>query len=148
MSISKLTKQFNCSVTFSSDSVVIQDLKTRRMIGQVHEAHGLYYLSTTSTIACTTASSIDIHCRLGHPSLANLKTLVPHLSSLQSLECQTCQLGKHHRTTFVPGSVQRVSSPFEVVHSDIWGSSRTPSLMGFRYFVTFAMTILDLHGYF
>ena len=81
MSISKLTKQLNCSVTFFSGSVVIQDLKTQKMIGKGHKAHGLYYLSPIPTLTCTSIpSSIDIHCRLGHPSLANLKMLVPHLS--------------------------------------------------------------------
>ena len=31
----------------------------------------------------------------------------------------------------------RVSSPFHLVHSDIWGPINTPSLLGFRYFVIF-----------
>ena len=31
----------------------------------------------------------------------------------------------------------RVSSPFRLVHSDIWGPINTPSLLGFRYFVIF-----------
>ena len=31
----------------------------------------------------------------------------------------------------------RVSSPFYLVHSDIWGPINTPSLLGFRYFVIF-----------
>ena len=30
-----------------------------------------------------------------------------------------------------------VSSPFHLVHSDIWGPINTPSLLGFRYFVIF-----------
>ena len=50
MSVSKLTKQLNCSVTFFSDSVVVQDLKTRRMIEKGYEAHGLYYLSSTNQL--------------------------------------------------------------------------------------------------
>ena len=31
----------------------------------------------------------------------------------------------------------RVSNPFHLVHSDIWGPINTPSLLGFRYFVIF-----------
>ena len=31
----------------------------------------------------------------------------------------------------------RVSSPFRLVHSDIWGPINTPSLLGFRYFFIF-----------
>ena len=30
-----------------------------------------------------------------------------------------------------------VSSPFHLVHFDIWGPINTPSLLGFRYFVIF-----------
>ena len=46
-------------------------------------------------------------------------------------------MGKHSRTSF-PRSVTRgASSSFAVVHSDIWGSSRVKSILGFQYFVTF-----------
>ena len=31
----------------------------------------------------------------------------------------------------------RVSSPFHLVHYDIWGPINTPSLLGFRYFIIF-----------
>ena len=31
----------------------------------------------------------------------------------------------------------RVSNPFHLVHSDIWGPINTPPLLGFRYFVIF-----------
>ena len=31
----------------------------------------------------------------------------------------------------------RVCSPFHLVHSDIWDPIKTPSLLGFRYFVIF-----------
>ena len=81
-----------------------------------------------------------------HPTSLGGAWLLGYLSTLQSLECQTCQLGKHHRATFVPRSVQRASSPFELVHSDIWDPSRTPSLMGFHYFVTFVDNYSRLHG--
>ena len=37
-----------------------------------------------------------------------------------------------------PSSVsQCVSSPFALVHFDIWGPSRIKSTLGFQYFVTF-----------
>ena len=31
----------------------------------------------------------------------------------------------------------RTKSPFELVHTDVWGPSRSTSTLGFRYFVTF-----------
>ena len=80
------------------------------MVG--HESNGLYYLDgspvpTPSPTACPAkVSPHQIHCRLGHPSLANLKFLVPSLSYLQFLECESCQLGKHHRVQFAPRSIK------------------------------------------
>ena len=51
--------------------------------------------------------------------------------------CESCQLGKHSRTSF-PRSVKcDASSPFALVHSDIWGPSRVKSTLGFQYFLTF-----------
>ena len=38
---------------------------------------------------------------------------------------------------FVSRRESRVSSPFHLVHYDIWGPINTPSLLEFRYFVTF-----------
>ena len=89
--------------------------------------------SSTSPTACpaATVSPHQIHCRLGHPSLANLKLLVPSLSYLSSLECESCQLGKHHRVQFAPRVNKRVSRPFQLVHSDVWGPHRIPSIRGY-----------------
>jgi len=61
--------------------------------------------------------------------------MVPNLKNLQVLECESCQLGKHVRSSF-PQTTQRCNSTFSTIHSDIWGPSRVTSF-GFRYFVTF-----------
>ena len=44
---------------------------------------------------------------------------------------------KHTRVLFPKHLVPRTKSPFEFVHTDIWGSSRSTSTLGIRYFVTF-----------
>jgi len=50
---------------------------------------------------------------------------------LSRLVCELCQLGKHSRTSF-PRSVTRdASSPFALVHFDIWGPSSVKSSLGF-----------------
>nr|KYP45103.1 Retrovirus-related Pol polyprotein from transposon TNT 1-94 [Cajanus cajan] len=138
ISISKLTRSLNCAITFTSDSFLIQDRSTGQTIGVGYESHGLYYLqSSTSTICASVESPSLIHRRLGHPSLNKLKKMVPHLSRLESLECESCQLGKHVRTSFPKSIKSRAVSPFDVIHSDVWGPSRVPSLLGHRYYVTF-----------
>jgi hypothetical protein len=52
------------------------------------------------------------------------------------MHCEACQLSKHHRVSFPSRVVHRVSSPFELVHSDVWGPINVASNK-FHYFVTF-----------
>jgi transposase InsO family protein len=62
---------------------------------------------------------------------------VPSLSKLSTLHCESCQLGKHTRSHFPDRVNKRAASPFALVHSDVWGPSRTVSTFESRYFVTF-----------
>ncbi|KAK2391898.1 putative mitochondrial protein [Trifolium repens] len=138
ISISKLTSSLNCSITFCSNSFSIQERGTRKTIGTGFESQGLYYLHNQSSTICGVSASPDIiHRRLGHPSLDKLKVLIPHLSHLKSLNCESCQLGKHVRASFPSSANKRSMSPFDIVHSDVWGPSRVPSNLGYRYYVTF-----------
>jgi len=57
------------------------------------------------------------------------------LKDLQVLECESCQLGKHVRSSFYQ-SDKRCNLTFSIIHSDVWGPSRVTSF-DFRYFVTF-----------
>ena len=63
--------------------------------------------------------------------------MVPHFSTLLSLACESCQLGKHTRVSFPQRLNNRAKSPFELVHTDVWGPCWTASTLGFQYFVTF-----------
>jgi len=138
ISIRQLTHSLDCLVTFSSDSVIIQDRRSGKTIGSGYESKGLYRLSTPASAVCSATISPSLtHCRLGHPSLKKLQQLEPNLSKLSSLECESCQYGKHSRTSFLERVNKVSSSPFSLVHSDIWGPSRVASVLGFRYFVTF-----------
>jgi len=136
ISLSQLTKSLNCSVTFDANSFVIQERGTGQMIGEGHESRGLYYLGSSPSISCVASSPKLLHDRLGHPHLTKLKKMVPELNSLQTLECESCQLGKYVRSSFPKHSESRCDSVFSIIHSDIWGPSCVSS-SGFRYFVTF-----------
>ena len=46
-------------------------------------------------------------------------------------------LGKHTRVSFPKRLDHRTKSHFELVHTDVWGPSRSTSILGFRYFVNF-----------
>ncbi|RVW21065.1 Retrovirus-related Pol polyprotein from transposon TNT 1-94 [Vitis vinifera] len=75
--------------------------------------------------------------RLGHPSLSKFQKMVPRFSTLSSLSCESCQLGKHTRVSFPKRLNNRAKSPFELVHTDVWGPCRTAFTLRFQYFVTF-----------
>ena len=133
ISISKVIHDLNCSITFSHSFVILQDRSTERMIGIEHESLGLYHLSSTpsSTVCTSTYEPLLVHRRLGHLNISKLRKMVSRFSSLSSLECESCQLGKHTRGLFLEHLESRTKSPFELVHIDVWGSSRTASTLGF-----------------
>lgn len=82
-------------------------------------------------------SSEALHRRLGNLSLDKFKRMVPHLSHLQTLDCGSCQLGKHARVYFPSSVNSRATSPFDIVHSDVWGPSRVPTILDYKYYVIF-----------
>ena len=97
ISISKLTRDLHCVLTFSHNSITLQDRSTGKTIGIGYESQGLFHLSSPlcSTACTSTEAPLLLHRRLGHPSHSKFQKLVPHFSSLSSLECESCQLGKH-----------------------------------------------------
>nr|KYP73851.1 Retrovirus-related Pol polyprotein from transposon TNT 1-94 [Cajanus cajan] len=150
ISVQKLTKDLNCSVTFFSTHCVFQDLATRKTILTAKEQSGLYLLesddqnktkiiSQQATSETWANSQIWLHHkRLGHPSFNLLKSLFPHLftkESIESFNCDICQLSKHHRASY-PISNKKSTSPFDLIHSDVWGPV-VESISGARWFVTF-----------
>ena len=138
ISISKITRTLNCSITFSDKFVTLQDRSTRKTIGIGRESQGLYHLTSPSPAICiSTDALLLIHSRLAHPSLSKFQKMVPSFSSLSSLACESCQLGKHTRVSFPKRLNNRAKSHFELVHTDVWGPCRTASTLGFQYFVTF-----------
>ena len=83
---------------------------------------GLAYVASTSK-----PSSLWYY-RLGHLFYQKLRQALPWCSVSQ-FACESCQLSKHHRTSF--RHVRLVSSPtsFELVHCDVL-SVRVPSVSG------------------
>ncbi|KAH7844255.1 hypothetical protein Vadar_026123 [Vaccinium darrowii] len=80
LSIHKLSHTHQCSILFSPSHCEFQDLQTKRMIGGGYEKNGLYYLqeqqqqqSSSHSALHSTVTPYQWHCRLGHPSSANLR---------------------------------------------------------------------------
>ncbi|WKA11938.1 hypothetical protein VitviT2T_029385 [Vitis vinifera] len=155
LSISKLTKEKRCITNFSSTHCEFQDLDSGKTIGNAEECSGLYILkerhdpqeqpqmtvgSNSFSVSCqNNDSAIRLwHYRLGHPNVMYLKHLFPSLfnKNPQSFECEICQLSKQVRSHF-PIQPYKESSPFSMIHSDIWGPSRIKNVTGTRWFVSF-----------
>jgi hypothetical protein len=156
MSVSKVTRGLNCSVTFIPYWCILQDLTTKTTIGLGKQRGGLYYLtalaSTTprptikssATIAsrpsCShVVSSTDLwHRRLGHLSSSRLDFMAKNLLHFPfkfKNACEVCALSKQCRLPFSTSSISSVRS-FELIHCDIWGPYKIPSLSGAKYFLT------------
>ena len=92
ISISKLTHYLNCLITFSNNSITLQDWSTGRTIGIGCEFQSLFHLSSpSSSTACTSMDTpLFIHSRLGHPNISKFRVMVPRFSSLSSIKCESC----------------------------------------------------------
>ena len=80
--------------------------------------------------------------RLGHPNDQALHSLLPNVKSVLNKPNTVnqsfthCLFGKMQNLRF-PNSQFIASSPFELVHSDLWGSAPVNSVNGFRYYILF-----------
>ena len=103
------------------------------MIGIGRKSWGLFHLSSpSSSIACTSMNTpLLIHSCLGHPNISKFRKMVPRFSSLSSIEFESCQFGKHTCVSFPKSLDQQTRSHFELVHNDVWGSSRAEFTLGF-----------------
>ena len=148
LSVSKLTKSLNCSLTFYPDFCVLQDLETKKMIGLGKLANGLYYLTSETSPSSKVISSVNHvnnhvtstlwHQRLGHPAIHPLNLLsrsVLGISSKLKSFCEVCHFAKQTRLPFGHSSI-KTKAPFDLIHCDIWGAFRVPSISGAHYFLT------------
>ncbi|RVW78990.1 Retrovirus-related Pol polyprotein from transposon RE1 [Vitis vinifera] len=96
------------------------DRSTGKTIDIGRESQGLYHLTSDSspTVCISTDAPLFIHSRLGHLSLSKFQKMVPRFSTLSSLSCESCQLGKHTRVSFPKRLNNRAKSPFELIHTD------------------------------
>ncbi|KAK4384958.1 Retrovirus-related Pol polyprotein from transposon RE1 [Sesamum angolense] len=90
------------------------------------------YKSCANFISC---NNVLWHRRLGHPSLSVLKH-VPDVKSIDtSTTCMVCPLAKQSRLPFSTCEIHS-KNPFELIHVDLWGPYKTPTLDGCNYFLT------------
>ena len=64
-----------------------------------------------------------------------LKSVLLVSLSCSPFHCESCQLGKHTRSSYPSRQQKQSDVPLELGHSDVWGPCRVAS--GFRYFIVF-----------
>ena len=149
LSISAITKALHCGVFFFPHHCVFQDLDTGRRIGLGREnGRGIYELVDDSpstgiqALFALSASSSSLHdsllwhCHLGHPSFVKLKETLPWLH-LSEFHCESCELGKHHRSSYPSRTGPPTHRPFDLVHCDVWGPAPHTSPTGGKYYMVF-----------
>ncbi|CAL8083793.1 unnamed protein product [Prunus armeniaca] len=132
----------------SLSTKLLSDIHTKEILGRGTKRGGLYYVDDFSPgMANNVTHPFDSkqkqiwlwHRRLGHPSFSYMKHLIPDLFSGfkdSDFTCDTCILAKSHRVPY-PLSANKCTTPFTLIHSDVWGPSPITAPSGVRWFVTF-----------
>jgi len=84
------------------------------------------------------------HMRLGHVNYSKLSVMVkksmlkglPQLDVRTNTVCAGCQYGKAHQLPYEESKF-KAKKPLELIHSDVFGPVKQPSIGGMRYMVTF-----------
>nr|GEX82373.1 putative Gag-pre-integrase domain, Gag-polypeptide of LTR copia-type [Tanacetum cinerariifolium] len=135
----RLTKDLHCAVTFFPDFFVLHDLKAGNLIGAGDCRGGLYWMGGIKEERKAMTVTIDAwHRRLRHASnikFSRVSFLKDVSSSFNAKVCDSCNKAKLTRLPF-PISSTKTSNCFDLIHYDIWGKYRRPSLTGANYFLT------------
>jgi hypothetical protein len=143
ISIHKLTRDLDCTVTYDKNYCVMQDLASKRKIGLGDLHDGVYVFRGSiqghSFAAAQENTDKLWHSRLGHPSTQALQYLSGFLNCNFKLNkfdcCDICHKSKQCRSSF-PSSNNKVEAPFNLIHCDVWGKYHTASHNGAHYFLT------------
>ena len=136
--------ELEVDILFTNHGVDVQDPRTGqvpgtgRKVSRMFKVHDLKIPSqvVSAAIATTATLSPDLwHARLGHTSLSRLQLLASqgHLGLVQfpKFDCTFCHFGK--QTKLPINNSDFFSTPFDLIHSDIWGPAPVPTEGGSRY---------------
>ncbi|KAK8957507.1 hypothetical protein KSP39_PZI001311 [Platanthera zijinensis] len=88
LSVSHLTQEHDCSVTFTLSSFVVQDQQMWRVIGTGRLSNELYTLDIPASVL-SSVTFVDWHHRLGHAPLPILRKALPDFPFTE-FQCETC----------------------------------------------------------
>nr|GEY98916.1 retrovirus-related Pol polyprotein from transposon TNT 1-94 [Tanacetum cinerariifolium] len=139
LSVRRLTKDLHCAVTIFPNFFVLQDLKTGNLIGAGDCRGGLYWIGGIKEEIKAITVTIDAwHRRLGHASNIKLSRVSFLKDVSSSFNAKVCDSRNKAKLTRLPYSISgtKTSNCFDLIHYDIWGKDRRPSLTGANYFLT------------
>ncbi|KAL9231947.1 hypothetical protein vseg_007105 [Gypsophila vaccaria] len=159
LSVGRLLSANCLLIHFDMDKCILQDLDKQTLIVGLKDA-GLYKIRSeykeeslahndcnsahmSSSLQCTVGNRCKahshvelLHSRLGHTSSVKMSHL-PEINKadLQHFTCETCVQAKMHRLSF-DRDTSRAQNAFDLVHIDLWGPYKAPTLTGAHYFLT------------
>ena len=159
ISISSLC-EIGLIVTFDYFPFSLQDPQSGQTIGRAQRRGRLYHLdflhvplssSSNHNFAGIVSSIASLwHRHLDHISESYLKSLF-HNGALGQVSffllslCTGCKLAKHLALLF-NNNLFQTTSPFQLVHSDIWGPTPIPFRSRYLYYVSLLMISQGLLG--
>ena len=152
LSISQLCDK-GFKVIFESSHCIIKDSQNDKIIFMGHRNENVYtidiskYEGHNRCFSSMHDESWLWHRRLGHVNMNLITQLnknelvrgLPKISFEKDKVCEACQMGKQIKTSFKNKNFISTSRPLELLHMDLFGSSRTTSLRGKSY----AFVIVD-----
>ncbi|KAL2246006.1 UNVERIFIED_CONTAM: Retrovirus-related Pol polyprotein from transposon RE1 [Sesamum indicum] len=158
LSVSKLCSCSSVSFEFSESHCILQDRKTKQIIGIACQIGNLYVIKTesfekgfiedvisnfrNSGFIATKLDTEIWHRRLGHVSHDVLiNTGLIHKNADRYSSCDICPQAKQHRLPFTVSSSYSPSI-FDLIHVDLWGPYNEYSLSNCMYM----LTIVDDHS--
>jgi hypothetical protein len=134
-------------------------MQSQKLIGTGHRKDGLYILDELKVLVVVVAAVVTVvdlfsfrlnlssssfylcHSRLGHVSSSHLRFLAStgalgNLETCDISNCSGCKLAKFSVLPFNQ-SFFVSSSPFDLIHSDVWGPSHVATKGGSRYYISF-----------
>ncbi|KAI3708032.1 hypothetical protein L2E82_37034 [Cichorium intybus] len=141
--------QKNYELHFKENSCMIKDPKGN-MLGKISMSSNKMFpinFKENNLFAfnlCTNKTSLLWHHRFGHTNMGYLSYMykhslvkgIPNVTKFEGV-CEGCMLGKQTRESFPQDKAWRATEQLELVHTDVCGPMRTPSIGGSRYLLTF-----------
>src|SRR5436190_7549133 len=145
LSISQLCDR-GYKVLFDNMACYLYDLHMKNIIAMGRRERNIYVIDIHSVKnnICLITTNDELHLwhkRLGHINIKTISKLskhelvkgIPKFTSKHIDLCKTCQLGKQVKTSFKSLDMISTKRPLELLHMDLFGPNRIPSISKNRY---------------